>query len=610
MKNKIKRLQLIVRNYHKKGTIFGITFAVTLLGLSIAVPKFNIHAEEPGEPVFSITYNLNGATAGDKTTITEQSVCYGMELSEDNLITHLGVTVPAGKVLNYLTINDEAFNVGDGFFLDRNIIIKYFWRDDTTETRAVSFDANGGTVLEYAVPATVPLGQTYVFNAPDESQVRPPEGKEFDAFEINGTRYESGSVFTVTEDSSFKLLWRDPLPRTKSASTFKKTASSTEVVSWDTDLTDYINNKRIEWSNTAEGQGVDGDYREAWEALYVMNGDVYQYPVHLITYFTGVTIDETCGGTIQVGDPDSLVGGGCATYNYRVEYEEVSVVKPTFTVKFDTGSVLSGEDKIVDQTVTGGEIPDEPRNAAGASLFDLLGYCYESYGDDCYNNYRLEDFYTDPDYTIPYNGEPITQDTTIYVKWEDEYEGYERIKEINISVVPPEAGTEIVITDENKKWDSQSPQLEVTLLDGTKYHLWGEEGEYNYAYWLKGNTIDEYEPFAGVIEKGGKYYAEIWFQINEDALAIFDQELTLKINGVETPFEYTDYAPDGLALMIAVDIPTDEPISDVSAPESGAFTIDGSASSTALAISGTIAISVILSGLVVILFIRQRTKEE
>ena len=47
-----------------------------------------------------------------------------------------------------------------------------------------------------------------MIHAPDETQILPPEGQEFDAFEINGVRYEDGVIFTVKEDSYFKLLWK------------------------------------------------------------------------------------------------------------------------------------------------------------------------------------------------------------------------------------------------------------------------------------------------------------------------------------------------------------------------------------------------------------------
>lgn len=170
-------------------------------------------------------------------------------------------------------------------------------------------------------------------------------------------------------------------------------------------------------------------------------------------------------------------------------------------------------------------------------------------------------------------------------------EELERITELSLNVTPPKAGTEVVIQDETDIWDSQVPQLEVTLPDGVKYHLWGNEN-LNYAYWLK--SKDEYEPFAGVLEAGQTYYVEIWLQVNDGVSAIFDQQnLTLKVNGVDTPFELNDYDGDGISIMITVtpeeeqEVQQEEETTTVAAPNTGVPT---ASSSAAPAISGTIAL--------------------
>lgn len=45
MKNRFKKMQLAARKNGKKGVIFGTTFALTLIGLSVCVPKLGIHAD-------------------------------------------------------------------------------------------------------------------------------------------------------------------------------------------------------------------------------------------------------------------------------------------------------------------------------------------------------------------------------------------------------------------------------------------------------------------------------------------------------------------------------------------------------------------------------------
>lgn len=576
MKNKLKRLQLTIRNYHKKGLIFGTAFVLMISSLSILIPKLNTHADpgdeiitsananviapidganpssdvsssdgakysvafstwylsegpdypyltetdsfeihkdytvrviftpnegfafdentiftinsgetsswgadgyrqrtfqdtpdSEGETEYTITYDLNGGLAGGESTITEQSGSVGMDLSEDNLITRLGVSAPEDKVLNYITIDDEPFNINDGFFLDRSITIKYFWRDDTTTMYTIDFDINGGTAIDYDVPPVVPAGQAFVLNAPDESQVTPPEDKEFDAFEVNGERVEAGTLITVNNNSSVKLLWKDV------------------------------------------------------ETIY-------------------------------------------------------------YTVQYDDGNVLSAEDKLLNQSVEAGGWAPEPENAAGETITSIVT---EVGGKYYYNDYELLGFYTDPDFTTPFNGGPITENTIVYLEWYDTLEDYEQITEVNLTVTPPEAGTEITMEDE-EDWDTQGPELSVALPDDAQYNLWTDSEEENYSYWLKEKSRSS-EPFTGVIEKGGKYYAEIWLRTNEPGEVIFARDVVVKVNGVAIPAEDISYDVDALVALVEIEIED-----STATPNTGVFTAEGS--SAAVATSAAIVL-VILS---------------
>ena len=58
MKNRLKRLQLTVRIFRKKGIIFGAVFVLTLSSLSIIIPKLNTHAD-PADPEIITSANAN-----------------------------------------------------------------------------------------------------------------------------------------------------------------------------------------------------------------------------------------------------------------------------------------------------------------------------------------------------------------------------------------------------------------------------------------------------------------------------------------------------------------------------------------------------------------------
>jgi len=115
---------------------------------------------------------------------------------------------------------------------------------------------------------------------------------------------------------------------TNSKTTLELKETGTEEVSYDTNLEEYIAGKKTEWLNSLAS---DPDYKDEWLSLYVSSNGVYKYPVAIHTYFTGVTVENS--NVILVGDLNNLthnnVSGdiGNATYNYRLEYKEITVTK-------------------------------------------------------------------------------------------------------------------------------------------------------------------------------------------------------------------------------------------------------------------------------------------
>ena len=109
---------------------------------------------------------------------------------------------------------------------------------------------------------------------------------------------------------------------TNSKTTLEKKETGTEEVPYDTNLEEYIANKKNTWINSLTSEP---DYKDEWLSLYVSSNGIYKYPVALNTYFTGVTTSNS--DTVLVGDPNDLIGIGAATFNYRLEYKEVTVTK-------------------------------------------------------------------------------------------------------------------------------------------------------------------------------------------------------------------------------------------------------------------------------------------
>ena len=131
MKNKIKRLQLGVRNHHKKSLIFVGVFALTLLSLSILIPRLNTHADPvaPGQAYEDITFNLTWTDTFVNSWINDQPI---VEESQDfvstefvytnEVVTSAGYTDPAETNVirvqerfgdhapTEYTINDTVYN--------------------------------------------------------------------------------------------------------------------------------------------------------------------------------------------------------------------------------------------------------------------------------------------------------------------------------------------------------------------------------------------------------------------------------------------------------------------------------------------------------------------
>ena len=340
------------------------------------------------EPKFSITYDLNGGTSGGESTIVEQSGSVGFELSEENLLTELGVMAPAGKVLNYVTINDQPFNIGDSFFLDRNIIIKYFWRDDTENMCTIAFDPNGGNATEdYVVPDSVPCGQAFVLNAPDESQVAPPENQELDAFEVNDDRYENGSLYIVDRNSFFRLLWRNAEQgenpeQNFEAITFNIHWSNSFVNTWVNDISimdesqDFVSTEFVYEDLVVNNAGYTDPTKTNTIRLQTRFGDLE------VTEFTinGVVYDEESQNVEITDEGWFITVPGASVYNISGTGDPSSVVPRTIiwanvdadhnAEGFDDDMLLEhGRAKVIaiydGETLVSGETDVDPETGMG-----------------------------------------------------------------------------------------------------------------------------------------------------------------------------------------------------------------------------------------------------
>lgn len=163
---------------------------------------------------------------------------------------------------------------------------------------------------------------------------------------------------------------------------------------------------------------------------------------------------------------------------------------------------------------------------AGEAIPDVVGSIIPEY----YGSFKLEGLYTDMQLSTQYLGEPITNDITIFLKWELDPDRL--ISEIDIIVANPTVGDEVIINkdeDGDWIWSTQTPQLEITIPEGANYSLSDGNGNYNYMYWMTSLDDENYwDPFMGTIESGTDYYVEIVLLANQGYF--FSDNVVVKVN--------------------------------------------------------------------------------
>ena len=80
-----------------------------------------------------------------------------------------------------------------------------------TPVYSLEVNLNGGTpgAAEWEVPEELFEGTQFTLEPPADNEIIPPAGMEFDRYEINGVTYDNGTLFTITENLSIKLLWKE-----------------------------------------------------------------------------------------------------------------------------------------------------------------------------------------------------------------------------------------------------------------------------------------------------------------------------------------------------------------------------------------------------------------
>ena len=182
--------------------------------------NFAISVTVEGAPRYKVTTedSANGSVTVVNATETTED---GTPLFYKDELVMLSIAPDAGYMLSTLSVNGTAaaVAVGEDTYTfaqpEENVTITATFEKRNEHT--VTFDANGGSEPEdlpeevtTAMPAKKVLhGSAYYL---PECEFIAPEGKQFKAWQIDGTEYPVNAPVTVTADITVKALWEDTPP--------------------------------------------------------------------------------------------------------------------------------------------------------------------------------------------------------------------------------------------------------------------------------------------------------------------------------------------------------------------------------------------------------------
>ena len=179
--------------------------------------NFSISVTVEGAPRYKVTTedSANGSVTEVNATETAEN---GTPLFYKDELVMLSIAPDEGYMLSRMSINgtSAAVAVGEDTYTfaqpEENVTVTATFEKRNEHT--VTFDANGGSEPENlpeevttAMPAKKVLhGSEYYL---PECEFVAPEGKQFKAWQIDGTEYPVNAPVTVTADITVKAQWKD-----------------------------------------------------------------------------------------------------------------------------------------------------------------------------------------------------------------------------------------------------------------------------------------------------------------------------------------------------------------------------------------------------------------
>ena len=151
--------------------------------------------EQDAPTTYTVTYKPNNETAG----VVRNDIPAGAYSLEDN---HFAA--PSGKQFKAWNVNGTEKQPGDTITISENTIIVAVWEDVEVETTyTVTYKPNNETAG--VVRNDIPAG---AYSLEDNHFVA-PSGKQFKAWNVNGTEKQPGDTITISENTIIVAIWED-----------------------------------------------------------------------------------------------------------------------------------------------------------------------------------------------------------------------------------------------------------------------------------------------------------------------------------------------------------------------------------------------------------------
>lgn len=154
----------------------------------------------PAEKV-TVSFDANGGTGSMDAKEVEKGKQYTLPACTFG--------APENQEFKAWKVDGAEKAVGDKITVSANTTVKALWQDKAVveDKVTITFEANGGS--ETMADVEVVKGSNYTL---PECGFTAPEGKEFDAWEVNNERKDPSDTITPEANITVKALWKDKAP--------------------------------------------------------------------------------------------------------------------------------------------------------------------------------------------------------------------------------------------------------------------------------------------------------------------------------------------------------------------------------------------------------------